>query len=245
MLSFLIDANADVNATNIHGVSGVASACQEDRLACLQLLVDVKSDLGVKNKDGDGTMFTAMLIPNNESAHRVPGMPFAVQCCNADGKSVPPDGRFLPQAKVDRHLKEYTLIHNFIDECHTVTKHALSDDVVVDTRVGRGDNGVYHEPLEQVLLYLGLSMKKNQTVNKSIDGKSVKRALMPGHPTNANLWFELYQRTHCFNCSTLVAKPKKCPCHTACYCNIDCQRKHWNTHKPSHKAAMLKKKKTK
>jgi hypothetical protein len=48
-------------------------------------------------------------------------------------------------------------------------------------------NGIYQEPLEQVLLYLGLSMDKNQTVNISIDGAAIKRALMPGHPTNANL----------------------------------------------------------
>jgi hypothetical protein len=127
---------------------------------------------------------------------------------------------------------------------HSVAEHTLSEDVVVDTRVGRGDYGLYHEPLEQVFLYLGLSMKKNQTVNASIDGKSgVKRALIPGHPTNANLWFELYQRTHCSSCSARQARLKKCTCDTARYCNSDCQRKHWPTHKPSHKAALLKKKK--
>jgi hypothetical protein len=82
-------------------------------------------------------------------------------------------------------------------------------------------------------------MKKNQTVNASIDGKSgVKRALMPGHPTNANLWLELYQRTHCTSCSALMARLKKCTCDTARYCNRDCQRKHWPTHKASHKAAL-------
>jgi hypothetical protein len=57
---------------------------------------------------------------------------------------------------------------------------------------------MYYEPLEQVLLHLGMSMKNNQTVNTSIDGKSaVKRALMPRHSTNANLWFDLYTCTHC------------------------------------------------
>jgi hypothetical protein len=135
----------------------------------------------------------------------------------------------------------YKKIQTFIDEYHTLTEHALSEDVVVDTRVGRGDNGLYHEPLEQVLLYLGLSMKKNQTVNASIDGKSgVTRALIPGHLLNANLWFELYQRTHCSSCSARAAKLKKCTCFTTRYCNIDCQRKHWQTHKSSHKATMLK-----
>jgi hypothetical protein len=30
-------------------------------------------------------------------------------------------------------------------------------------------------------------------VNASIDGKNTTHALIPGHPTNANLWFDLYQ----------------------------------------------------
>jgi hypothetical protein len=212
-------------------------------LACLQLLVDAEADLSVKNKDGDGTLFSAMLIPNKEPSHRVPGMPFAVLSCKVDSKNVNISDE-VSQAMVDRHLKEYTLIHNFIDEYHNVTNHALSEDVVVDTRVGRGDNGVYHEPLEQVFLYLGLSMKKNQIVNESIDGKSgVTRALMPGHPVNANLWYELYQRTHCSSCRTRQAKLKKCTCFTTRYCNSDCQRKHWQTHKPIHNAILKKKKK--
>jgi hypothetical protein len=82
-------------------------------------------------------------------------------------------------------------------------------------------------------------------VNTSIDGKSGKRrALMPGHPTNANLWFELYQRTHCSSCSARPAKLNKCTCFTTRYCNSDCQRKHWPTHRHSHKAVMDKKKKS-
>jgi hypothetical protein len=173
-------------------------------------------------------------------------MPFVVLSCNTDGKNVTTDNHNVTEVIVDTHVNEFKQIHNFIDECHTITNHALSEDVVVDTRVGRGDYGLYHEPLEQVFLYLGLSMKKNQTVNMSIDGKSGgTRALMPGHPVNANLWFELYQRTHCSSCSTLVAKLKKCTCFTTRYCNSDCQRKHWQTHKPSHNAILMHKKKKK
>jgi hypothetical protein len=119
-------------------------------------------------------------------------MPFAVFSCNPDANNAVSNGAVTP-AIFNAHIDEYKQNHAYIDECHSVAKRALSEDVVADTRVGRGDYRLYHEPLEQVLLYLGLSMDKNQTVNASIDGKSgVTRALIPGHPVNANLWFELY-----------------------------------------------------
>jgi hypothetical protein len=57
-----------------------------------------------------------------------------------------------------------------------------------------GVDGIYQEPLVQVLLYLGLSLNKDQNVNTSIDGECGIHALIPGHPTNANLWYELYVR---------------------------------------------------
>jgi hypothetical protein len=46
----------------------------------------------------------------------------------------------VPQVTVKAHYNKYKQIHTFIDEYHSVTKHALSEDVVVDTRVGRRGN---------------------------------------------------------------------------------------------------------
>jgi hypothetical protein len=111
----------------------------------------------------------------------------------------------------------------------------------VDKCVGRRGYGLYHEPLEQVLLYLGLSMDKNQTVNASIDGKHITRALVLGHPTNANLWFELYKRTHCSSCSARPARLKKCTCLAVRYCDTNCQRAHWPTHRLAHNTVLVKK----
>jgi hypothetical protein len=63
---------------------------------------------------------------------------------------------------------------------------ALSVSVEVDTRVGCGDFGLYQEPLERVLQYLGLSMTVNQVVNTNVDGKSARRALIPMQARGAN-----------------------------------------------------------
>jgi ankyrin repeat protein len=192
-LKLLINANADVNARHIDGVTPAMHACQRDRLVCLQLLVNNKADLSATCNDGKDSVYFAIGPPTNKHNPRVPGMPFAVLSCDTDSKNVLIDER-VTQAMVTAHVDEFKQIHAFIDDYHTVIKHALSEDVAVDKRVRRRGNGLYHEPLVQVLLYLGLSMDKDQTVNTSIDGETVKRALIPGQPLNANLWFELYQR---------------------------------------------------
>jgi hypothetical protein len=147
------------------------------------------ADLSARNNNGTDAVYWAM----REHNHRVHSMPFAVLSCNTDSKNVPID-QIVTQATVDAHIHEFKQIHAFIDKYHTITRYALSEDVVVDKRVGLGDNGLDNRPLEQVLLYLGMSMDKDQTVNTSIDGETVMRALIPGHPPNANLWYKLYKR---------------------------------------------------
>jgi hypothetical protein len=125
----------------------------------------------------------------------------------------------------------------FIDRWHGVAVPVLSDLVEVDTRVGRGDYDLYQEPLERVLQYLGLSMTVNQVVNTNVDGKGVRRALIPMQARGANQWHELFKRTHCASCSVCpTQKMKRCPCKTVWYCSTDCQRQHWKKqHAPDHK----------
>jgi hypothetical protein len=90
-------------------------------------------------------------------------------------------------------METYSHVQAYIDEYHRILNLVLSEHVPVDTRVGRGDYGLYHEPLERTLEYLGLSMSKDQVVNTSIDG-AVKRALIPGHLLNAIHWFDKYAK---------------------------------------------------
>jgi ankyrin repeat protein len=80
--------------------------------------------------------------------------------------------------------------HDYIDEFHRTLKHTLYSLAPVDTRVGLGQAGIYHEPLERVLEYMGLSMNKDQVVNISADGETKRRALIPGNQRSAKLWHD-------------------------------------------------------
>jgi hypothetical protein len=94
-------------------------------------------------------------------------------------------------------LPMYEHIHRFIERWHGIASNALSVRVEVDRRVGLGLNGLYQEPLERVLQYLGLSMGVDQVVNMSIDdADGVQRALLPNCARNADHWFRLHQQNN-------------------------------------------------
>jgi hypothetical protein len=85
-----------------------------------------------------------------------------------------------------------TLDH--IDEFQGSLQFTLSEFAPLDTRVGRGVNGIYQEPLERVLEYLGLSIQKNRVVfNATIDGPLPRRALIPGNAHAALYWYEQHE----------------------------------------------------
>jgi hypothetical protein len=136
-------------------------------------------------------LYYAIRMPRHSTTHRVPGMPFSVLSCNTNVRDIR-IARRVTQAIVDGHITEYKAVHAFIDEFHSILKHALSRDVQVDRRVGLGEHGIYQEPLERVLEYIGLSMDIDQVVNESIDGDTKRRALLPGNVLEANHWHEEY-----------------------------------------------------
>jgi hypothetical protein len=116
-------------------------------------------------------------------------MAFVLLCCGADAKNVPIDG-YATEADVDAAIAKYKSTHTFIEKNHEILEHTLSNRVEVDTRMGLRSTGIYQEPLERTLEYLGLSMSADQVVNTSIDGASPTRVLIPNQPRNAKHWVD-------------------------------------------------------
>ena len=82
---------------------------------------------------------------------------------------------------------------NHANEFHRIANNALSNDVEVDKRIGLAADGLYQEPLERVLEYLGLGISPVQTYHPdNTDG--IKHFILPG-PKNAADWVTRQGRT--------------------------------------------------
>jgi hypothetical protein len=195
-LQLLINSRANVNARTNVGTTLAMRACASGSLDCLQLLLDNKADLNVRNNEHQDALYEAISI--GAFGYNTPGVDFAVLCCNTDAKNVEIDEEedvdAVSTAKVAACIEEYKHIQAYIDEYHRVLKKTLFEDVPVDPRFGLAQMGIYQEPLERVLEYMGLSMHKDQVVNASIDGEGVERALIPFHVLNAMVWLILHHK---------------------------------------------------
>jgi hypothetical protein len=197
LAELLVQNGADVDCPDAaSGWTPLMSCASEGNLVVAQYLLEHKADIHYRVSRKFPTMHQNVLyraMCKNARRQKL-GDAFAFLCCNTDVKKVDFDDYSVTAALGDTHIEEYKRVQSFIDEQHGVLNLVLSEHVQVDTRVGRGDNGIYQEPLERTLEYLGLSMSKDQVVNISIDGEeAVKRALIPGHLLNANHWFDKYK----------------------------------------------------
>jgi hypothetical protein len=161
-------------------------------LAVTQYLLEQKADVHYRISNefnhNEDALYWAM---HTYATDRKSGTEFAFLSCNTDAKNVKINS-LLTSYMRDAHIEHYQHVQAYIDEHHRILNLVLSEHVPVDPRFGLGQMGIYQEPLERALEYLGLSMSKDQVVNTSIDGEAVKRALIPGHLLNAKLWFNKY-----------------------------------------------------
>jgi hypothetical protein len=196
-VKLLVQSGADVNGVTNYGFTPLMGAVYDGHVDVAQYLLNHKADVqhraNVADQDyDDRDALSEAMIGQKRNPDRAPGLVFAVLSCDTDAKNVKIDHPLTANIR-DSHIEAYQRIQAYIDECHSILVPVLSEHVEVDTRVGRNSHGLYHECLERVLQYLGLSMSKDQTVNRSIDGEDVKRALIPGHLPNAIHWFNKHE----------------------------------------------------
>jgi ankyrin repeat protein len=222
-LRLLVENKAGLDFTDDGGETGLMYAVANHFSECVQVLIEAKADMNLKS-DADSSALTLALVRNAGGRHSE-CLKLLLDHASADAKAhalgavlesadeFPASEQALAfmllvhDANVDAAAEDvsntltravtsmYANTHLFIERWYGVALNALSVRVEVDRRVGLGMHGLYQEPLERVLQYLGLSMDADQMVNNSLDGESgVRRVLLPNCARNADHWFQLLQR---------------------------------------------------
>jgi hypothetical protein len=173
-----------------------------------------------------------------------PRIVFQLLCFGMDPEGFPAkprDHTYALSIECARIMKQgahdWVVVHSMVDAFHNRLLRVLEDEVEVDMRVGRGDNGIYHEPLEAALAYLGLAHKPS-ILNAKVETKKRKttRAMKPHSAGAAKFWYEKYGPQQCHSCGTTTApKLRRCPCDAVAYCSTACQKMDWaSVHKDAH-----------
>jgi ankyrin repeat protein len=178
-VKLMMDAKADVNTRGWNDETALAAALNENHFNCLMLLLD---------HSGGGTPATkasALGDVLNSEGELSASAAFMLM---AHGADIDAAAEEVSENKRSA-ASTYANTLRFIERWHEIALNVLSMRVEVDRRVGLGLHGLYQEPLERVLQYLGLSMGVDQVVNNSLDD-GVRRALLPNCARSANHWLQ-------------------------------------------------------
>jgi hypothetical protein len=182
----LLDHKADVNAQHDKGYTSLDKAIDNRSEETALLLLERGADVHIKGPGDRDALYWSLRRGSKIIA-------YALLCCGADARRVRINNK-VSQAKVDAAISEYKDTQDFIATTQHILKKTLSTLVQVDTRVGLGQNGIYQEPLELTLEYLGLSLDHDQVVNTSIDDTLRQRVLLCGQPRSAVYWYCLLKK---------------------------------------------------
>jgi hypothetical protein len=148
----LVQNGADVSCQTSTDWTPLMNSAREGNLTIAQYLLKHKVDINQRISGGDNANFDPLCIAMWSSFAPACNS-FAFLSFNTDAKSVHIDVTITLSVR-DAFIED-------IDEYPGVLDLVLSERVEVDTRVGLKENGIYQEPLEQVLEYLSMNMNKD------------------------------------------------------------------------------------
>jgi hypothetical protein len=243
----LLLRGAKPNVSDATGSTPLMAACFAANHPVIRLLLAHSADPNLTDQGGMGAFD---YMQPGVSFHPPPPNPadtvaldVLFACAGLDVNRVARKAK-TGKAKAVELKKTYAQLHRVVEHTHALLVDTLSNHAVVDTRVGRGGKGIYQEPLERVLEYCGLRMKRC-LMNKSIDKKAQPKGRLL-LPAAVSQWHQYAVRHFCSVCGCCEldtgAKMKKCPCGSAFYCSIEHQKSAWRAHMPIHKMLMRTKK---
>jgi hypothetical protein len=173
----LLDHKADINARTKTDYTSLTLAClNEGNEDTALLLIERGADIHQKDSFNREALHFSIFTSAKSTA-------FTLLCCGSDVKEVKISAN-VTRTDLTDCIEDYKKCHEFIETYCNNLQGTLS-------------HAIFQEPLERVLEYCGLSMRKNQTVNTSIDGQGaggVKRVLIPNQARNAKHWYDLYKQ---------------------------------------------------
>jgi ankyrin repeat protein len=141
-LKLMIEAKADINRQASDGQNALSLAVTFGHLSSLYALLDHPSDVLASDHVKAVALIQAFEEPDVGFPAKNQTAAFTLLACGADIKKAIKD-RDIPKDRIQSATSRYRNVLGFIDRWHGVAVIALSDSVEVDTRVGRGDYGLF------------------------------------------------------------------------------------------------------